>query len=138
MDEFDLKSNNSGEARTKVSDDNTAVKYGSGSVDVFGTPAMIALMEEASINAVDSKLPDGYATVGIYLDVKHIAATPIGMNVTARAEITGIDGRKLTFRVEAFDESEKIGEGTHQRSIIELDRFRQRAGKKAVRDQDII
>jgi predicted thioesterase len=95
---------------------------------------MIALMEEAAINAVDSKLPDGYATVGIHLDIKHIAATPVGMNVTARAEITGIDGRKLAFRVEAFDESEKIGEGTHQRFIIELDRFRERAGKKSVKD----
>jgi predicted thioesterase len=134
MVEIDLKIAASGEARTMVSDDNTAVKYGSGSVDVFGTPAMIALMEEASINAVDSKLPDGYATVGVHLDVKHIAATPVGMNVTARAEITGIDGRKLTFRVEAFDESEKIGEGTHQRFVIELDRFRERAGKKSVRE----
>jgi predicted thioesterase len=134
MEEIDLKISTSGEARTMVSDDNTAVKYGSGSVDVFGTPAMIALMEEAAINAVDSKLPNGYATVGIHLDIKHIAATPVGMNVTARAELTGIDGLKLTFRVEAFDESEKIGEGTHQRFIIELDRFRERAGKKSVKD----
>jgi predicted thioesterase len=134
MEEFNLNIPTSGEARTLVSDDNTAVKFGSGSVDVFGTPAMITLMEEAAINAVDSRLPAGYATVGIHLDVKHIAATPVGMNVTARAEVTDIDGRKLTFRVEAFDESEKIGEGTHQRFIIELDRFRQRAGKKAVRD----
>jgi predicted thioesterase len=134
MEEFNLKISTSGEARTMVSDDNTAVKYGSGSVDVFGTPAMIALMEEAAINAVDSRLPDGHATVGIHLDVKHIAATPVGMNVTARAELTEVDGRKLIFKVEAFDESEKIGEGTHQRFIIALDRFRERAGRKSVKD----
>ena len=134
MEEFDLKISASGEARTMVSNDNTAVKYGSGSVDVFGTPAMVALMEEAAINAVDDKLPEGYATVGIHLDVRHIAATPIGMNVTARAELTNIDGNKLIFRIEAFDESEKIGEGTHQRFIIELGRFREKAKKKSVRN----
>ena len=134
MEKFDLKISTRGEARTRVSDDNTAVKYGSGSVDVFGTPAMIALMEKAAINAVDCRLPDGCATVGTHLDVRHIAATPEGMNVTARAELTKIDGRKLIFRVEAFDEAEKIGEGTHQRFIIELDRFREKAGRKSVKN----
>jgi predicted thioesterase len=134
MEEFNLEISTSGEARTMVSNDNTAVKYGSGSVEVFGTPAMIALMEEAAINAVDNRLPDGFATVGIHLDISHIAATPVGINVTARAELTGLDGRKLTFKVEAFDESEKIGEGTHQRFIIELDRFRERAAKKSFKD----
>lgn len=131
MTEFNLDLPQHGEARTVVSEHNTAVKYGSGSVDVFGTPAMIALMEEAAINAVDSKLPQGHATVGTQLDIKHISATPIGLNVTARAELKEIEGRKLTFRVEAFDEIEKIGEGNHQRFIIELERFRERAGKKS-------
>ena len=112
MDEFKFELPIHGEARTRVSEDNTAIRFGSGSVDVFGTPAMIALMEEAAINAVDSKLPEGYATVGTELNIKHLAATPIGMNVTARAELLEVEGRRLTFRIEAFDELEKIGEGS--------------------------
>ena len=133
MDDFDLKTPIYGEARTRVTGENTALKFGSGKVDVFGTPAMIALMEEASINTVDKNLPDGYATVGIELIIKHIAATPEGMNVTASSELIEIDGRKLTFKVEAFDETEKIGEGSHQRYIIELDKFRDRARAKSIK-----
>ena len=133
MNEFNLKIPMHGEARTRVSGDNTALKFGSGKVDVFGTPAMIALMEEASINTVDKNLPEGFATVGIELNIKHLAATPKGMNITASAELTGIDGKKLVFKVEAFDEAEKIGEGTHQRYIIELEKFKERAQGKLVR-----
>ncbi|TET51393.1 MAG: thioesterase, partial [Actinomycetota bacterium] len=118
---------------TSVTGDNTALKFGSGKVDVFGTPAMIALMEEASINTVDKNLPEGFATVGIELNIKHIAATPKGMNITASAELTEIDGRRLVFKVEAFDEVEKIGEGTHKRYIIELEKFRERAQGKSKR-----
>jgi len=124
MNDFNLKVLMHGEARTKVTNDNTALKFGSGSVDVFGTPAMIAIMEEASINTVDKNLPDGFATVGIELSIKHIAATPKGMNITASAELTEIDSKRLVFKVEAFDEVEKIGEGAHQRYIIELDKFK--------------
>ena len=133
MNDFNLKAPMYGEARTKVTGDNTALKFGSGSVDVFGTPAMIALMEEASINTVDKKLPEGFATVGIELGIKHIAATPKGMNITASAELLEIDGKRLVFKVEAFDEVEKIGEGTHQRYIIELDKFKSRAQNKSVK-----
>lgn len=131
MTGFDLKTDMDGEARTVVSQDNTAVKYGSGSADVFATPAMVALMEEAAINTVDSRLPRGYATVGTAVDVKHIAATPIGMNVTARAVLTEIDGRRLSFKVEAFDEQEKIGEGIHRRFIIKVESFREKAAGKS-------
>lgn len=131
MNDFNLKIPMYGEARTRVSGDNTALKFGSGSVDVFGTPAMIALMEEASINTVDKNLPDGFATVGIELNIKHIAATPKGMNITASAELTEIDGKRLVLKVEAFDEVEKIGEGTHQRFIIELDKFKNRVQGKS-------
>ena len=131
MNDFNLKVPMYGEARTSVSEDNTALKFGSGSVDVFGTPAMIALMEEASINTVDKKLPDGFATVGIVLNIKHIAATPKGMNITASAELTEIDGKRLVLKVEAFDEVEKIGEGTHQRFIIELNKFKNRVQGKS-------
>ena len=133
MNDIDLKVPMYGEARTKVSNDNTALKFGSGSVDVFGTPAMIALMETASINTVDKNLPDGFATVGIDLKIKHIAATPKGMNITASAELTEIDGKRLVFKVEAFDEVEKIGEGTHQRFIIELDKFKSRVQSKSIK-----
>ena len=131
MKEFNLKIGTVGEARTRVTEDNTAVKFGSGKVNVFGTPAMIALMEEASINAVDNLLPEQYATVGIDLRVKHIAATPISMHVTASAELVNIDDRKLTFKVEAFDEKEKVGQGEHFRYIVELDKFIARAESKA-------
>ncbi len=133
MNDFNLKTPMYGEARTRVTGDNTALKFGSGKVDVFGTPAMIALMEEASINTVDKNLPESFATVGIELNIKHIAATPEGMNITASAELIEIDGRRLTFKVEAFDEVEKIGEGTHQRFIIELDKFKSRAHGKSIR-----
>ncbi len=134
MNDFNLKAPMYGEARTRVTKENTALKFGSGKVDVFGTPAMIALMEEASINTVDMELPDGYATVGIELNIKHIAATPEGMNVTASAELIEIDGRRLTFKVGAFDEAEKIGEGSHQRYIIELDKFKDIVSRKSIKE----
>jgi len=133
MNDFNLKVLMHGEARTKVTNDNTALKFGSGSVDVFGTPAMVAIMEEASINTVDKNLPDGFATVGIELSIKHIAATPKGMNITASAELTEIDSKRLVFKVEAFDEVEKIGEGTHQRYIIELDKFKSKSQSKSIK-----
>ena len=133
MNDFNLKVPMYGESRTTVSGDNTALKFGSGKVDVFGTPAMIALMETASINTVDEKLPEGFATVGIDLNIKHIAATPKGMNITASAELIEIDGKRLVFKVEAFDEVEKIGEGTHQRYIIELDKFKSRVQSKSIK-----
>lgn len=134
MDNFNLKTPMYGEARTRVTGENTALKFGSGKINVFGTPAMIALMEEASIDTVDKNLPDSYATVGTELNIKHIAATPEGMYVTASSELIEIDGRKLTFKVVAFDEAEKIGEGIHQRYIIELDRFRDRARNKSLKE----
>jgi len=133
MNDFNLRAPMHGEARTQVNGDNTALKFGSGSVDVFGTPAMIALMEEASINTVDKKLPEGFATVGIELNIKHLAATPKGMNITASAELTEIDGKRLVFKVEAFDEVEKIGEGTHQRYIIELEKFKSKSQSKSIK-----
>ncbi len=131
MKEFELKNGMVGEARARVTEDNTAVKFGSGKVNVFGTPAMVALMEEASIKAVDSQLPGQYVTVGTDLKVRHMAATPIGMYVTASAKLVNIDGRKLTFKVEAFDEKEKVGQGDHFRYIVELDKFIDRAESKA-------
>jgi fluoroacetyl-CoA thioesterase len=100
---------------------------------VLATPEMIRLMEGAAVRAVDPLLPEGYSTVGIHVDVKHLAATPQGMRVRVRAELQEVDGRKLTFRVEAFDEVEQVGEGIHQRMIVDLAKFRQRVEAKLTR-----
>lgn len=128
---FDLKTGMTAEIERIVGDEDTAVRFGSGGVKVFATPMMVALMENAAHNAVDPQLGDGYATVGLSLNVKHIAATPVGMKVRATAELVSIEGKKLNFWVEAYDEQEKIGEGTHERYIIELSKFLDKAGKKS-------
>jgi fluoroacetyl-CoA thioesterase len=120
-----------GEKSVMVEQGNTASHLGSGGVPVFATPMMILAMEEAALGAVDKLLEPGQATVGYHLDVKHLAATPVGMRVTARAELLSVEGKMLTFRVEAFDEKEKIGEGTHVRAIVVLDRFKEKMAKKA-------
>jgi predicted thioesterase len=119
-----------GEVEAQVDPDKTARHLGSGDVSVLATPEMVRLMERAAVQAVDHLLPDGYRTVGIHVDVRHLAATPVGMSVRARAELVQVDGRKLSFRVEAFDDAEAIGEGSHRRMIIDLDRFRERAAAK--------
>jgi len=119
-----------GESQTVVTADNTAKHLGSGNVEVFATPEMVRLMEIAGVAAVDHLLPEGQRTVGVALDVKHLAATPLGMTVTARAELVTVEGRRLTFRVEAFDEVEKVGEGTHQRYIVDVARFQGRIEEK--------
>ncbi|MFT9494015.1 thioesterase family protein [Anaerosolibacter sp.] len=113
-----------------VGEKDTAVHYGSGGVLVYATPAMIGLMENASLKAVDPHLPKGYATVGTHLDVKHMAATPVGMMVRAEAELIEADGKKLTFRIDAYDEKDKIGEGFHSRYIIHVDKFIQATASK--------
>jgi fluoroacetyl-CoA thioesterase len=127
---FDLKLGMTAQVEKVVGEADTAVKFGSGGVRVFATPMMIALMENAALKAVDPHLGEGFATVGLSLNVKHLAATPVGMKVSAGAELCCIDGKKLTFRVEAYDEQEKIGEGTHERYIIELSKFLERTGRK--------
>ncbi len=123
----------SGESALVVQSDHTASHLGSGSpgVDVLATPVMIGLMEDAARDLVDPLLEPGQMTVGVNLNINHLAATPVGMKVTARAELTGVDGRWLTFKVEARDELDKVGEGTHTRAIINLDRFMARAKEKA-------
>jgi fluoroacetyl-CoA thioesterase len=130
MTEFNLKPGIQGQAVTRVTDENTALKFGSGTVRVFATPAMIGLMEAAAINCVDSKLPQGYSSVGTKVDIRHIAATPVGMSVTAKAQLTEVDGAKLKFKIEAYDDVEKIGEGTHSRYVVSLDDFISRAEGK--------
>jgi len=126
-----LKIGMTAQAGKIVSEDDTAVKFGSGGVRVFATPMMVALMENAALNAVDPHLGEDSATVGLSLNVKHLAATPVGMKVTAVAELISIEGKKLTFKVEAYDEQEKIGEGIHERYIIKLSKFLERAAQKS-------
>lgn len=123
-----------GEAATTVDDTNTAASLGSGLVPVYGTPALIALLELAAVHAVMAHLPDGSTSVGTHLDVRHLAATPVGMRVRATAILTAVDGRRLTFAVEAYDEAEKIGEGTHTRVVVESARFVRRAEEKLKRE----
>ena len=120
-----------GEATLVVEEKHTARHLGSGGVNVLATPIMIALMEEAGRHAVEPLLEPGYLTVGASLEVKHLAPTPLGMKVIARAELLAVDRRMLTFRVEAHDEREKVGEGTHVRAIINLERFLARVQAKA-------
>jgi fluoroacetyl-CoA thioesterase len=115
-----------GEATTTVIHENTAAAVGAGGVEVFGTPMMIALMENAAWRAVADTLDEGQVTVGTHVNVSHLAATPLGQTVRAAAELIAIDGRRLTFRVEAFDEQQKIGEGQHERFIVHLQRFLQK------------
>jgi uncharacterized protein (TIGR00369 family) len=107
-----------------------ATHLGSGSIEVYGTPAMIALMERAAVAAIDPLLPPGQASVGIALEVKHLAATPAGQQVRARAEVVAVEGRRVTFAVEAWDEQERIGEGAHTRYVIDVARFVERARAK--------
>jgi fluoroacetyl-CoA thioesterase len=114
-----------------VEETHTARHLGSGGVPVLATPTMILWMEETSRGAVESLLSQGQLTVGSRLDVRHLAPTPVGKQVTVRARLLAVEGRKLKFGVEAHDEQEKVGEGTHERYIIDLDEFSQRvAGKK--------
>ena len=118
-----LRSGLSGEATVLVDDSNTAIALGSGSVPVFATPAMAALVEAAAVQAVAEVLNDDQTTVGVYLDLQHLAATPVGLTVRAEAKLVQVEGRRLTFRVTAFDDVEQIGIGSHQRMLVETDRF---------------
>jgi len=107
-----------------------ASAVGSGLIEVLSTPSMIGLMEGAAASAVAPLLPEGQLTVGTRVDIRHLAASPLGAKVRARAELIEIDGRKLTFRVEAFDEQEEIGEGTHERAIVDPQRLLARVNQK--------
>ena len=108
----------------------TAKNINSGLLEVLSTPSVIALMESTSVDAVQSLLPEGYSTVGTSVNIKHLAATPIGMKVTAEAELIEIDNRKLTFRIHAFDEKELVSEGLHERFIVNNERFLDKAYNK--------
>ena len=112
-----------GEASLVVGEEQTAAAFGAGGVHVFGTPMMIGLMENAAWQLVQPELPPGETTVGTLVNVRHLAATPIGGHVVATAELMEIDGRRFVFKVSARDDTQLIGEGTHERYQIVLERF---------------
>jgi fluoroacetyl-CoA thioesterase len=121
-----LQTGLTGEATTTVSHENTAATVGAGGVEVFGTPMMIALMENAAWRAVADYLEPGYVTVGTVVNIKHLGSTPLGQQVRATAELIEIDRRRLIFQVAAYDERQKIGEGLHERFVVHLERFLQK------------
>jgi len=113
-----------------VGEEHTAPRIGSGRVRVLATPVMINLMEAAALDAAENLITAGYQSLGIRLDVRHIAATPVGMRVRATAKLTRVEGRTLEFEVAAHDEKDLIGDGTHQRIVVNVARFDERLQRK--------
>lgn len=122
-----------GSVELTVGEEHTAPSVGSGAIHVLGTPVMINLMEAAALAAAEKMLPDGHQSLGIHLDVSHVAATPVGMRVRATAEVTAVEGNRIRFRVEAHDEADLIGEGSHERVVVNVERFDKRVRKKAAK-----
>jgi predicted thioesterase len=122
-----------GTAEIVVGPEHTAPFVGSGRIAVLATPVMINLIEAAALAAVEHLLPSGHQSLGIQLDVSHTAATPVGLRVTATAEVTQIEGRTIAFRVVAWDEFEPIGGGTHRRVVVSVARFDERVQRKLAR-----
>jgi fluoroacetyl-CoA thioesterase len=120
-----------GESTVQVTREVSAHHMGSGAVAVFATPQMVLLMERAAVNALAPHLAPGQQSVGTMVNVRHLAATPLGATVTARAELIAVDGHRLTFRVSAHDGTETIGEGAHERALIDLARFEAKVAAKA-------
>ncbi|MCD8091183.1 MAG: thioesterase family protein [Clostridiales bacterium] len=119
-----------GKSETTVTPENTAKAMKSGSLDVFATPAMIALMEEAAYKSVASEVGEGNGTVGTYLNINHLSASPVGMKIICESELTAVEGRKLVFSLKVYDEAGLIGEGEHQRFIVANEKFQAKADKK--------
>jgi fluoroacetyl-CoA thioesterase len=119
-----------GTADLIVAPEHTAPFVGSGRIAVLATPVMINVIEAAALAAVEHLLPEGHQSLGIHLDVSHVAATPVGLRVTATAEVVRVEGRTITFRVDARDEVEPIGGGTHQRVVVSVARFDERVQRK--------
>jgi len=123
-----------GTAEIVVGPEHTATFVGSGRIAVLATPVMINLIEAAALAAVEHLLPGGHQSLGIKLDISHTAATPVGLRVTATAEVLHVEGRTITFRVEARDEFEPIGGGSHQRVVVSVERFDERVQRKVRRE----
>lgn len=127
--EIKIEAGQKHEIQAIVTINDTARFYGSGNLEVYATPAMVALMENAAKESVEKVLPDGYTTVGIEVNIKHIKATGIGIKVRSEALLEKIEGKRLYFKVEAFDEDGKIGEGSHVRYIVNSEDFMKRLSK---------
>jgi fluoroacetyl-CoA thioesterase len=127
----------SAEVELTVSKAETAAHLGSGLLAVYATPALVALMENAAVRALEGYLPCGHTTVGGQIDVRHLGATPVGMKVRAHAELVDVQGRKLTFRIQAWDEVELIGETDHIRFLIEEKTFMEKVRTKESKSQNI-
>ena len=112
-----------GEVGTVVEREDTAKEVGSGSLLVYATPCMVALMEGAACEAIAEALDEDKTTVGIELNIQHTSATPVGLEVRAEAEVTAVDGKIITFQLKAFDEAGEIGSGTHKRAIVPVQKF---------------
>jgi predicted thioesterase len=130
--ELKLPAGLTGTAELVVGEHHTAPRVGSGRIHVLATPVMINLIEAAALAAVEQSLPEEHQSLGTHLDVTHIAATPVGMRVRATAEVVKVEGRTVYFRVRAEDERELIGEGTHERVVVNVNRFDERVRKKAI------
>ena len=115
-----------GKAESCVEREDTAAEVGSGSLLVYATPCMVALMEGAACEAIAQALEEGQTSVGTELNIKHVSATPVGLEVRAEAEVTAVEGRIISFDIKAYDESGLIGEGTHKRVIINSQKFLER------------
>ena len=119
-----------GEVFTTAEREDTAKEVGSGDLLVYSTPCMVALMEGAACEAIAEALAEGQTTVGTELNIEHISATPVGLDVRAEAEVTAMEGKVITFSVKAFDEAGEIGHGTHKRVIVNSQKFLERAYNK--------
>jgi len=119
-----------GEVGTVVEREDTAREVGSGSLLVYATPCMVALMEGAACEAIEEALGEDKTTVGIELNIQHTSATPVGLEVRAEAEVTAVDGKIITFELRAFDEAGEIGKGTHKRAIVPVQKFLDKAYAK--------
>lgn len=128
-----LRTGVTGRAELIVGPEHTAERVGSGRIAVLATPVMINIIEAAALAAVETLLPPGHQSLGIHLDVSHTAATPVGHRVEAEAEIIAVEGRTVTLRVVARDPFEEIGRGTHQRVVVNVDRFDKRLQAKLLR-----
>ncbi|UTC61665.1 thioesterase family protein [Treponema sp. OMZ 787] len=125
-----LKTGINGKEEIIVNENHSAESLESGTLKVFGTPAMIALMEKTAWKSVQDYLEEGQGTVGTSLEIKHVSATPLGMKVYCESELTGIDGKKLIFSVKAYDETGLIGEGIHERFIVNNEKFQKKTNQK--------
>lgn len=127
---MELQTGIKGREECVVGESNVAVNVGSGSLRVFATPMMVALIEKAAVLSVEPYLGEGMSSVGTLVNIKHVAATPVGMRVWAETELVEVDRRRLVFKVAAYDETGLVGEGTHERFVIDIEKFQAKTDSK--------